>query len=236
VVLLLVGFFAIATAIVIAVVSHMQELKRERGRADKQRLADQLRAQAEALRHPAAPNGAPAPHAGSAPFAPTVTSAGPCPLGSNLVESSKPFCVDVYEYPGGRTIPRTNVSFEEAEKLCQSRGERLCNEQEWERACRGKNGVSFPYGSAFDPARCNTRSTQIAPAGDYKECRSGSGAYDMSGNVAEWVTARGQPAQKGGFAGGPNAAHWSRCSNTTHGVGPEGGVFVGFRCCADPKR
>src|SRR5262249_55149147 len=160
VVVLLVGFFTIATAIVIAVVNHMQTLKLQRDRVEKQRLADELRARAAAMRGgvpadgrpafaPAAPAAAPSA-ARPVPAGPTVTSAGPGPLGANLVEAGKPFCVDVYEYPGGKTIPRTSVSYEEADKLCQSRGERLCTELEWERACRGKGGVSFPYGAAFE--------------------------------------------------------------------------------------
>jgi serine/threonine-protein kinase len=242
IIVLVMGFFVAATAIVIAVMMHMQDLRRQHDRAEKQRLADELRARAEALRHPqvpGAPPPAPAPTprpAMPAPTGPQVTPMGPCPLGSNLVEGKPGFCVDVYEYPGGKTIPRTSVSFDEAQKLCQSRGERMCTEMEWEHACRGKGGASYPYGATFDSERCNTRSGQISPAGDFKECRSGSGAYDMSGNVAEWVIARGQPAQKGGAAAGANPSHASRCSNTAHGMGPEGGVFVGFRCCADPKR
>jgi serine/threonine-protein kinase len=243
IVILLLGFFGAASGIVITVVHHMQDLQRQRDRLEKQRLADELRARAEALRHPAGESTPSKPpskstSAAAAPVtarAPVVTSAGPCPLGANLVRAQTPYCIDVYEYPGGKTIPRTSVSFEEAQKLCASRNERLCSDVEWEHACRGRGGASYPYGAAFDPERCNTGSSEIAPAGEYKECRSGSGAYDMSGNVAEWVTSRGQPAQKGGAAGGSNPSHWSRCSNTLHPSGSDGAIFVGFRCCSEPQ-
>jgi hypothetical protein len=202
-------------------------------RIAKQRLADELRAAAEAMRtQQAAP--VTAPPAPSPTPTPAPSSGGPCPLGANLVVAGKTrFCVDVYEYPGGKTIPRTAVTFDEAAQLCKMRNERLCSDLEWERACRGKNGASFPYGAAFEPDRCNVKGNwgEIAPAGSFKDCKSASGAYDMSGNVAEWVLSKGQPAQKGGSAqtGQPAA----RCSNTTRNAAP--GVFVGFRCCADPK-
>jgi formylglycine-generating enzyme required for sulfatase activity len=162
-----------------------------------------------------------------------------CPLGANLVEGAHGYCIDVYEYPGGKTIPRTEVSYEEAGRLCASRGERLCTEQEWERACRGKSGASYPYGQSFDPNRCNTRGQtriangEIAPAGSFNTCRSASGAYDMSGNVAEWVTGAHGSAQKGGSVLSTNPQ--VRCSHVVRGQPDDGGVYVGFRCCSDPK-
>ncbi|HZS40489.1 MAG TPA: SUMF1/EgtB/PvdO family nonheme iron enzyme [Polyangia bacterium] len=224
------------TAIAVGVVHHMRELRLERDRADKQRLADQLRAQAEALRHPQAEAPTPPPPAPKPIASPPLPLEGPCPLGAALVAGRAPFCIDLYEYPGGKTIPRTEVRFDEAARLCGLRGERLCSDVEWERACRGKNGASYPYGQSFDATRCNTKGGggEIAPAGTFASCRSASGAYDMSGNVAEWVSSRGAPAQKGGSAetGNPQA----RCSNVVRSPLPDGAPFVGFRCCADPVR
>jgi formylglycine-generating enzyme required for sulfatase activity len=158
--------------------------------------------------------------------------AGACPLGGHQVSSGgHSFCVDVYEYPGGNTIPRTNVGFAEAGRICVARGERLCSESEWERACRGKGGASYPYGQAFDATRCNTKGSggEVAPAGTFANCKSGVGAYDMSGNVAEWVASG---AQKGGSA--VQGARESRCSAVMRNSPPSGSAFVGFRCCADP--
>ncbi len=246
VVILLAVFFLALAGIGIGVLHYMREMKQQHDRLEKQRLADQLNAQADTLRHNPPPAGAAQPvlDAGAAahPSAPIVTHpdvapaaavSGPCPLGANLVEGKSRFCIDLYEYPGGKTIPRTNIRFEEAGRLCSLRGERLCTEGEWERACRGKGGASYPYGATYDVSRCNTRGGEIEPAGNFKDCRSGSGAYDMSGNVAEWVSAKGQPAQKGGSAqqGNPLA----RCSYTVRGGG-DGALFTGFRCCADPAK
>jgi hypothetical protein len=219
--------------------SHRVQSERlESERLAKQRLAEELQAQAEALRKATI-----VPDAGAAPETkPLVTPAetpitvlprsGPCPLGAHLVSSpGRAFCVDVYEYPGGNTMPRTSVSFTEAGHICAQRGERLCGESEWERACRGKGAASYPYGQTFDATRCNTKgnSGEIALTGTFASCKSASGAYDMSGNVAEWVASG---AQKGGAA--TQGAKESRCSALVKGAPAEGSVFVGFRCCADP--
>jgi serine/threonine protein kinase len=171
--------------------------------------------------HPDVPSPSPAP---AAP--------GGCPLGTGLVPSTPAVCIDLYEYPGGNTIPRVSVGFDEADAICKSRGARLCSDAEWERACRGKNGASYPYGASFDPTRCNTQgnSGEPAPAGTFASCRSAVGAYDMSGNVAEWVTSKGAPALKGGSAVDANPL--VRCSNTVRNPPPQGGPTIGFRCCA----
>jgi hypothetical protein len=236
---------AVLVAVLLGIFDHLHEVKLARERAAKQVLADQLNAQAEAMRKgstPPARNGAPrlAVPAEGPPSA-TVTPVEPalghtCPLGANLMDGQHRYCIDVYEYPGGKTIPRTQVAFEEAGRLCAMRGERLCTEQEWERACRGKMGASYPYGQTFDPSRCNTRGergSEISPAGSFSTCRSASGAYDMSGNVSEWVSGAHGASQKGGSAQSTNPQ--VRCSNTVHGQSLEGGPYVGFRCCADPK-
>ncbi|MEO6955039.1 MAG: SUMF1/EgtB/PvdO family nonheme iron enzyme [Polyangia bacterium] len=163
---------------------------------------------------------------------PPVVASGPCPLGMAALSGAHPYCVDLYEYPGGHTIPRTQVSFHDATAVCQNRGLRLCSDAEWEQACRGPQLASFPYGSSYDPARCNTggKSTRgaILPAGELARCRSASGAYDMSGNVAEWTSSG---AQRGGSAmlAPPNG----RCSHAVHMADPKGAPDVGFRCCGD---
>jgi hypothetical protein len=229
--------FVAAVGVALAV-SRWQEAQRlEQERRDKQRMAEELNARAEELRRLQPPDAA---VAATKPKTPVVTQpldsvlprAGACPLGAKLVTGGgRAFCVDAYEYPGGNTIPRVSVSFAEASHICAARGERLCGEGEWERACRGKGGASFPYGNSFDPTRCNTRgnSGEVAPAGTFNACRSAAGAYDMSGNVAEWVASG---AQKGGSV--LQTHKEARCSAVVRNASKEGSVYVGFRCCADP--
>jgi hypothetical protein len=238
--LLILGAVATATTVMVALWLHLRQLERSRVGAEKQRLAEELNASAGAMRRtPPAPTverpkteaaaaAAPAAAAGAA------ASEGPCPLGARLARSrSAHYCIDVYEYPGGKTIPRTNVSFDEAGRLCALRGERLCSEREWEEGCRGKGHASYPYGQSFDPTRCNTRSNggEIAPAGTFLDCRSAAGAYDMSGNVAEWVSSG---ANRGGSAQSNNPV--VRCSTVTRTPSRAGGPFVGFRCCTDARQ
>jgi serine/threonine protein kinase len=231
--------FAAAVGVALAISQWMGQQRLEQERRDKQKLADSLNAEAQSqARDPghaslaaAGAARATSPKMHASPLDTVLPRAGACPLGAKLVAAPKPFCIDAYEYPGGNTIPRTTVSFPEASHICAARGERLCGESEWEHACRGKNGASFPYGDTFDPARCNTRSTtsDIAPSGKFASCKSASGVYDMIGNVAEW-TASG--AQKGGSV--RQLPKETRCSSVVRNAGKEGGTFVGFRCCADP--
>ena len=108
------------------------------------------------------------------------------------------YCIDRFEYPNQEgTKPRTEVSWEEARRLCSSQSKRLCSSDEWERACRGAEGWAWSYGSRFDSERCNTplqgrdgpgeEALPIAPAGSFEDCRSPEGVYDLNGNVSEWV-------------------------------------------------
>jgi formylglycine-generating enzyme required for sulfatase activity len=77
---------------------------------------------------------------------------------------------------------------------------------------------------------CNTASAEGKPrgvlnSGAQRSCRSSQGVYDMSGNVAEWVsdrTVRGGSAQSG--------ADDARCGSSAAGSASS---FVGFRCCRD---
>src|SRR5579883_2586174 len=46
------------------------------------------------------------------------------------------FYIDVLPYPDETgAIPTTNVTRDEAARLCDKQGKRLCSELEWERAC-----------------------------------------------------------------------------------------------------
>lgn len=104
----------------------------------------------------------------------------------------------------GDNIPRTNVTWEQAEAFCESRGMRLPTEAEWEYAARGPDGLMFPWGNTFDGTRLNICDSncdynwrdsnvndgyaQVAPVGSYPAGVSWVGAFDLSGNVWEWTS------------------------------------------------
>jgi hypothetical protein len=50
---------------------------------------------------------------------------------------------------GTEDFPVTNVTFLDAEGFCQWKGVRLPTNDEWERAARGSNGFSYPWGNKF---------------------------------------------------------------------------------------
>jgi sulfatase-modifying factor enzyme 1 len=157
------------------------------------------------------------------------TSAG-CPRGAkrNHAEGHD-FCIDAYEYPGGHILPRTGVSWADAEKLCESRGERLCTRREWVASCVGPNGASYPYGNTHDPGRCNIDG-QPQTAGSFPHCKSPVGTFDMVGNVSEWIADKV-------IVGGSALRHDARTRcDSSQKIDPNLGYSdVGFRCCTDAK-
>ncbi len=89
--------------------------------------------------------------------------------------------------------PVTAVSWLDADKYCRWRDARLPTEQEWEKAARGTDAFEFPWGNHWDPKITNTgigakEEDRIAPIGAFKNNASPYGAFDLSGNVWEWVS------------------------------------------------
>lgn len=82
--------------------------------------------------------------------------------------------------------PARFVSWWDADKYCRWKGKRLPTEAEWERAARGTDGRKYAWGNEFDAARI-APSADTMPAGFFLNNGSPVGAYDMTGNVWEWV-------------------------------------------------
>lgn len=157
-----------------------------------------------------------------------------CEDGMNLVdvppsESDRPFfkvCIDAYEYPNTKGArPRGNVSFDEAREFCEAQGKRLCTAEEWQYACSGVEGYTYPYGWVFEEHVCNTDGAKnIEVSGHRHRCVSKYGSYDMTGNIFEWVVGENDRPM---LMGGP----YSKCQTVSPGVGGAAKPQTGFRCC-----
>lgn len=93
----------------------------------------------------------------------------------------------------GAARPRENISWFEARDLCTKRGARLPTEVEWEYAARGPDDLIYPWGNTFVSENVVASTNQTASVGGKAGGKSWVGAYDFSGNVAEWVSTIDKP-------------------------------------------
>jgi len=172
------------------------------------------------------------------------------------------FCIDRFEYPNREgELPRADVSWSEAERLCRERGQRLCSSAEWELACEGESGRRYSYGSRRDVERCNTPIAgggpvdgvpPVRPAGAFSGCSTPEGVRDLNGSLAEWVADpwtgppedfnQGAEVDPGTWRTLRGGTMWDRtfygqdCTSRHGHVGGFANNDDGFRCCADPGR
>lgn len=87
-------------------------------------------------------------------------------------------------------FPRVGVSWYEADAYARWRAGRLPTEAEWEYAARGPNSPIYPWGDTWDKTRANVNSAGVTVVSTYEKGKSWAGAYDMSGNIWQWVSDR----------------------------------------------
>jgi formylglycine-generating enzyme required for sulfatase activity/serine/threonine protein kinase len=87
-------------------------------------------------------------------------------------------------------FPVVNVTWNMASAYCNWAGRRLPSEAEWEKAARGTEGMTFPWGESIDCDKANYTgcNKDTIKVGSYPEGDSPSGALDMAGNAWEWVS------------------------------------------------
>lgn len=143
--------------------------------------------------------------------------------------------------------PAGGVSWYQAKAACANAGKRLCTLEEWERACRGPSALIYPYGDTVDDAMCNGffhfSETNPLPTGSLSGCGSAYGAYDLSGNLAEW-TDTAVPRIPGGTVLDDRAVRGGSYTSNANALACVGEEFRappgqaasdrGFRCCREP--
>lgn len=110
-----------------------------------------------------------------------------CPAGMVSIGIGGRFCIDAFEASldvvdaKGRTVrrhspyqtpaaearivarsrrgvvPQAYLSQEQAAAACEAAGKRLCSDDEWLSACRGKSETLYPYGDEHAEGRCNDK-------------------------------------------------------------------------------
>jgi hypothetical protein len=105
-------------------------------------------------------------------------------------------------------LPWAGIDWTEAEAACNAAGMRLCEvsrdgngnvtTDEWGRFCEAASARVYPYGNTYQANTCNgsdydtdgvtpENEDEAIPTGDLGSCVSLDGAFDMSGNLKEWV-------------------------------------------------
>jgi formylglycine-generating enzyme required for sulfatase activity len=165
--------------------------------------------------------------------------------------------------PGGDyEHPVTGINRTEASAYCRSRGKRLPNERQWEKAARGPEGRTYPWGDDLRIKEVSEGRTEVntlesgrnhtVQVGSMRDDLSYYRVKDMGGNVMEWVEDDYSPYR--GYKPSPDALraydehqgfaiarggsfdtylHDARGANRRYFGSAHRGRDIGFRCAAD---
>ncbi len=142
------------------------------------------------------------------------------------------FSIDALPYPNDPAKPpRALVSRDEASALCRERGQRLCTEFEWERACKGESDQAYPA-STYDPATCSDSLTS---------CASDFSVFALGTWGREWTSSRagvglGDSLRTAVVRGAAKSAakELHRCAARDAATPDSKSESLLFRCCRGP--
>ena len=119
-----------------------------------------------------------------------LTASGATPLGTAsddyapCADSGQNCVDDLYAVSLPNVTPSSHITWFQAQQACTNSGKRLPSNAEWQAAVAGSPDPGPDDGTTD----CNTASTNaVALTGSRSSCVSARGAFDMVGNLYEWV-------------------------------------------------
>jgi len=163
---------------------------------------------------------------------------------------------------GPGRVPQGYISGTEAAEACDNAGKFLCSSDHWlaacgefqwpygddyqETACNDTYEGSHPVVDYFgthqgiwdsehmnDPG-INQQPNTVSLGGEYPQCVSADGAFDLHGNLHEWVDDPDGTFRGGFYADATINGDGCDYRTTAHSMGYHD-YSTGFRCCAQPN-